>query len=290
MKQRNTTGGLRLASSLAHSFARLLLLAAAVAVATALPASAQHAGHAHSGFYGVPSGSYQHTTTPPPLHTAPAPPHAGQSNVVPARPVAAPSHGAPAQPAPAQPAAEHRAPVVRGTPGSHPTTPANGVGAARGSGNASSGLRSGHLGDWMQSHQNLPPAEQQRALEHEPGFNNLPPDQQGRLRARLQELNSMSPAERQRTLNRIEKMESLTPEQRQQVTRTMGQMRSLPPDQQRGVAQAFRRIRQLPPGQRAAAAQNYGRQLNPQQRDTLNSLIRAEPYLPIQRATPPPAP
>jgi hypothetical protein len=90
-------------------------------------------------------------------------------------------------------------------------------------------------------------------------------------------------------INRIEKMESLTPEQRQQVTHTMTQMRSLPPDQQRGVAQAFRQIRRLPPDQRAAAAQGYGHQLNPEQRDTLNNLLRAEPYLPIQRANPAPS-
>ncbi len=147
---------------------------------------------------------------------------------------------------------------------------------------AGTGIRPGHLGDWMQNHQNLSPGEQQHALEHEPGFNNLPPDQQARLRARLQQLNTMSPDERQRTLNRIERMEQLSPEQRQQVTRTMGQFHGLPPEQQRGVAQAFRQIRQLPPSERSAAAQNYGRQLNPQQRDTLNNLLRAEPYLPIQ--------
>jgi hypothetical protein len=321
MKQRSTTGvESRLASSLAWSLARnrarlpVVFGAAALVFAVSLPAVAQHAGRAMPAAphmtYGASSGSYhpqhsspQHAQPAPPQHSQPAPPqHAQpaprptvppQSHVVPAQPnpVNATGHPAPAQPGATQPGS-NRAPVVRGNPNPEagPHTPSYGPNAHGGtSAGPGAGIRPGHLGDWMQGHQNLSPSEQQHALEHEPGFNHLPPDQQARLRGRLQELNSMSPAERQRTINRIEKMESLTPEQRQQVTHTMTQMRSLPPDQQRGVAQAFRQVRQLPPDQRAAAAQGYGRQLNPQQRDTLNNLLRAEPYLPIQRANPAPS-
>ena len=102
-------------------------------------------------------------------------------------------------------------------------------------------------------------------------------------RARLQQLNAMPPDQRQRVLDRVESMERLTPTQRQQVTSTMGQLHALPPDRQRAVAQAFRNLRQLPPDQREAAAQSYARNFSPQERETLNNLLRAEPYLPVKR-------
>lgn len=150
--------------------------------------------------------------------------------------------------------------------------------------------RPGHLGEWMQQHQNLSPQDQQRALEREPGFNRLPPDQQARMRARLQQLNQMPPEQRQQVLNRVEGMEGLSPEQRQHITRTMGQLRALPPDQKQQVTRAFAQVRRLPPDQREAAARSYGAQMNPQQREAFNNLVKAEPYLPIQRPPVPPPP
>lgn len=144
--------------------------------------------------------------------------------------------------------------------------------------------RPGHLGSWMQQHQNLSPQDQQRALEREPGFNQLPPDQQARMRSRLQQLNAMGPQQRQQVLNRVEGMERLTPEQRQQVTSTMGQLRALPPEQKQAVTRAFANVRQLPPGEREAAARNYAAGMNPQQREAFNNLVHTEPYLPIQRS------
>src|ERR1700744_6049587 len=48
-----------------------------------------------------------------------------------------------------------------------------------------------HIGQWMASHQNLSPAEQQRALAQEPGFNSLPVPQQQRMQQRLTQLNGM---------------------------------------------------------------------------------------------------
>src|SRR5580698_8880009 len=130
--------------------------------------------------------------------------------------------------------------------------------------------RPGHLGSWMEQHQNLDPQAQQRALEHEPGFNQLPPDQQARMRARLQQLNQMPPQQRAQVLNRVEGMERLTPEQRQHVNATMTQLRALPPDQKQQVTRAFGAIRQMPPEQREAAARNFSGQMNPQQRDAFN--------------------
>lgn len=203
-------------------------------------------------------------------------PAAGQSHL---------QYGSPAAPRQApQPAG----PAFRaGAPGQPPVY--RGGQPAGGERGIAPGEPAGHLGQWMQQHQNMSPQEQQRALEREPGFNRLTSDQQARIRARLQQLNSMPPEQRQRVLNRVESMERLSPEQRQQVTRTMGQLHSLPPDRQRAVAQAFRNLRALPPDQREAAARSYGSQFSPQERDTLNNLMKSEPYLPIQRPpeTPP---
>src|ERR1700743_2077663 len=46
-----------------------------------------------------------------------------------------------------------------------------------------------HLPQWMARHGNLSPAEQQRALENEPGFRDLPQQTQQRMRDRLTQLN-----------------------------------------------------------------------------------------------------
>src|SRR5580698_7637838 len=73
-----------------------------------------------------------------------------------------------------------------------------------------------HLGQWLNRHNNLPPSEQQRALENEPGFRDLPQQTQQRLRNQLNQLNSMPPEQRRRALERTEIMERLSIDQRQQ--------------------------------------------------------------------------
>jgi hypothetical protein len=139
----------------------------------------------------------------------------------------------------------------------------------------------GHLGQWMAQHSNLAPAQQQQALEREPGFRQLPAQQQQHMRERLSQLDAMPPLERQRMIARNEAMERLSPDQRTQVRGAMSQLGSLPQDQRRMVARSFRELRQLPPDQRYAAMNSarYG-YLNPTQRATLNNLIRVEPMLP----------
>jgi hypothetical protein len=138
-----------------------------------------------------------------------------------------------------------------------------------------------HLGDWMARHSSLSPAQQQQALEREPGFRQLTPEQQQRERDQLARLNAMPPDQRQRTLERTEAMERLSPEQRVQVRSAMQQLGSLPPDQRQVVAKSFRELRGLAPDQRYAAL-NSARysNLSPQQRATLDNLIRVEPMLP----------
>ena len=144
-----------------------------------------------------------------------------------------------------------------------------------------------HLSEWMNRHSQLSPADQQRALEHEPGFHELAPPVQQRMRDRLTQLDGMAPQQRQRLLDRTEAMERLAPEQRQQIRGSMQQLSSLPPGERHAVAQAFRQYRTLSPQQRQDAL-NSGRlaaPLSPEERSTFNNLITVEPYLP-----PPPSP
>lgn len=137
-----------------------------------------------------------------------------------------------------------------------------------------------HLQQWMQSHSNLTPEQQQRALEREPGFRNLPPETQQRLRQRLTQLNNMSPQQRQRLLEHNEAMARLSPPQREQVRNAMRQFASLPPDRRREVARTFRQLRGMPESQRESLlnSESYRNRFNDQERSALSGLFSVEPY------------
>jgi Protein of unknown function (DUF3106) len=141
-----------------------------------------------------------------------------------------------------------------------------------------------HLAQWMDRHSNLPLADQQRALENEPGFRDLPPQTQQRMRDRLTQLNNMTPEQRRRILERTEEMEHLTPPQRQQVRSALEQYRGLPEDRRRMVARAFRDLREMPQPQRQAVMNQdrFRAQFSDQERNTLSGLLAVEPYLPVQ--------
>jgi hypothetical protein len=137
-----------------------------------------------------------------------------------------------------------------------------------------------HLLQWMQHRSNLTPDQQQRALEHEPGFRDLPPDTQQRMRNRLTQLNNMPPERRQRLLERNEALARLTPPQRQQVRDALRQFSSLPQDRRHEVARAFQSLRQVPQSQRQAMldSEPYRSQLSGEERGALSNLLEVEPY------------
>lgn len=108
----------------------------------------------------------------------------------------------------------------------------------------------GHAGDWLRHYKDLPPAEQERELQKDPGFRRLPPEQQQQLRQRLQHFSNLPPQQQLRMLNRMETWEHLTPEQKQQARQVFGQIRQLPPDRQRMVNTAIHDLRAMPPDQR----------------------------------------
>ena len=74
-----------------------------------------------------------------------------------------------------------------------------------------------HAGDWLRRYKDLPPQQQQKALENDPQFRNLPSERQQQLRQRLQRFNNLPPQQQQRVLNRMETWEHLTPEQKQLI-------------------------------------------------------------------------
>jgi len=108
----------------------------------------------------------------------------------------------------------------------------------------------GHAGDWLRRYKDVPPAEQERALQNDPAFRRLDPQRQQQLRQRLQHFSNLPPQQQLRMLNRMETWEHLTPEQKQQARQIFGQFRQLPPDRQRMVGTAIHHLREMPPDQR----------------------------------------
>ena len=143
-----------------------------------------------------------------------------------------------------------------------------------------------HLGTWLQRHGNLPPEQQEKALQSEPGFNRLPPETQQKLLNRLRQINRMPPNQRQRTVDHIEALERLTPQMRQQVRASFQDFHALPEDRQRMVRKAFRDLREYPPEQRQALMNSgqFQAQFTPQERSILGNILAVEPYHPIPRS------
>jgi len=172
----------------------------------------------------------------------------------------------------------------RGGGGAHNSTPGLQM---PGSGHA--GKNQEHLAQWMDRHSDLPLAEQQKALESEPGFRDLPSETQQRMRDRLTQLNNMPPEQRRRVLERNEAMANLSLSQRQQVRGAMKQFSSLSPDRRRLVARAFRDLREMPEPQRQAlmSSERFRGQFSEEERSTVSNLLAVEPYLPVRKASGP---
>jgi len=143
-----------------------------------------------------------------------------------------------------------------------------------------------HGGDWLRSHQNLSPAEQEKALQNDPQFRKLPAQQQQRLVNRLQKFNSLPPQEQQRRLNRIETWEHLTPQQKQQARQLAQQWKQLSPDRQRMMKTAIGDLRAMPPEQRESVLESdrFKGMFSEQER----SMLRETTKLPLAPAVPRP--
>ena len=70
----------------------------------------------------------------------------------------------------------------------------------------------GHAGDWLRKYQGLPPGEQERALQNDPGFRRMSPAQQQHLRPWLHYFASLPPREQQRIVGNMDRWASIPTE------------------------------------------------------------------------------
>ena len=131
-----------------------------------------------------------------------------------------------------------------------------------------------HAGDWLRKYKDVPPAQQQKALESDPQFRNLPPERQERLKERLQRFNSLPPERQQRILNRMETWEHLTPDQQQKARDAFGRFRQLPDDRRNMVRSAVRDLQQMSPEdrQRVLNSDRFKGQFTDNERGILNEM------------------
>jgi Protein of unknown function (DUF3106) len=144
-----------------------------------------------------------------------------------------------------------------------------------------------HAGDWLRRYKNMPPGEQERALQSDPAFRHLPPERQQMLRQRLQHFSSLPPQQQQRMLNRMETWEHLTPGQKQEARQLFGRMQQLPPERRRMVGTAIRDLRAMPPGQREQIidSNRFRGMFSPEERDVMRGATRL-PLAPPENARP----
>ncbi len=199
------------------------------------------------------------------------------------------ARSAPARTAPVRPQASKPANPQNGKAqgngkeqGQYVPRPAFNAGPAEMRPGVNNGARPGHLGEWLNNHQNLSPQQQEEQLRREPGFNRLSPDQQARVLNRLRTLDSRPPEQRQRMIQRNEMFENLSPAQKADVRNSAGTLGQMQPERQAMVRRAFNDLRQIPPDQRAAILNSarFSQTFSPEERHVLGSLLSIEPYQP----------
>ena len=150
-----------------------------------------------------------------------------------------------------------------------------------------------HGGDWLRKIHNLPPAEQERALQNDPEFQRLSPEEQGRLRERLRKFNSLPPEQKERILNRWERFEHLTPEQQERMRGLHQRMRQMPEERRRMMYRALRHLRDMPAEERdrVLGSERFRNLFSSQERDLLRGMAEIgpppdAPDAPLQDAPP----
>jgi Protein of unknown function (DUF3106) len=134
-------------------------------------------------------------------------------------------------------------------------------------------------GQWLESHKNLPPDQQLKALENDPEFQKLPPDRQAALRERLRKFNTLPPEQRDHSLQRLDFWTSLTHDQREQVRDANQKMQALPQDRRVAVHTALRHLRQMGPEQRQQvfASDRFRNSFSAQEQEILKQLSAINP-------------
>lgn len=112
------------------------------------------------------------------------------------------------------------------------------------------------LGDWLEAHKNLPPDQQEKELEKDPGFKKLTPERQAALKARLRTFNALPPEQRQRALQRMNFIAGLSQDQRKELRDANQQLQALPQDRRVMIHTALRHLRKMDPKQREETMQS----------------------------------
>ena len=138
----------------------------------------------------------------------------------------------------------------------------------------------GHLGSWLNQHQNVPLQGQEQLLRNDPSFRRLPQGDQQRLMHQLQQVDRMPQQERERRLARAEIIEHMSPQQRMELNQSSRQLQALPAGRQQLVKRAFQDLSSVPLDQRQTVlgSERYQEMFSPQERNILGSLLQAEPY------------
>jgi Protein of unknown function (DUF3106) len=101
------------------------------------------------------------------------------------------------------------------------------------------------LGEWLESHKNLPLDQQEKALENDPNFKKMAPARQNALRDRLRKFNTLTPDQRDLAIKRMNFWASLTKEQHEKVRDANQKMQTLPPDRRVALHKALRHLRRM---------------------------------------------
>ena len=150
-----------------------------------------------------------------------------------------------------------------------------------------------HAGDWLRRYKGLPPGEQERALQNDPGFRRMNPEQQRRLRQQLHYFASLPPREQQRVVDNMDRWAHLTPEQKQQAREVFGRMQHIPPERRPMVRTAIRNLSAMPPERREEVidSNRFKKMFSSEERDVMRAAVRL-PLAPQEngRSEEPPAP
>jgi hypothetical protein len=134
-----------------------------------------------------------------------------------------------------------------------------------------------HPGKWLKEHANLPPQEQEKALEKDPDYQKLPAQRQEQLKERLRRFNNLPPEQRERMINRMEKIEQLPPDKRQLLQQSMSQLAFLPQDRRQMIRKAYHNLREMSPEERERVinSDRFKSTLNENERSILSGLLQS---------------
>jgi hypothetical protein len=130
-------------------------------------------------------------------------------------------------------------------------------------------------GEWLRNHQNLPPEQQDRELQNDPGFRMLPQQKQQQLRERWRSFNNLPPQQRMQVLHSMERWDQFSPQQKERARGLIGRFQSMSPDRQQILSRTARNLRGMSPQDRERALDSsmIRDTFSDSERDTLHQML-----------------